>query len=357
MLEERLIELLMTLDGSWQKKNVTYPYRDNNQNKLISHNEYERLSESKDFKNIEECTHVLGIDKHRVTYQEYDKLARDNKLKYTKLYLQRKNGFEEITHKEFEELQRKDKHKTIFELTGFDKYKIDHDEYNNLNSESQAKYIYFEYKGKKLNLSQYRTLEDIEKDECIYTIGLKYDKKKVKKDVLVQQLTLKLNSILPELEGDPVIQIGTTVHRYGDPDCCFKHIITLDTCDDIEDAVVWSYESEKEVLLAWRHLINMLDPDVITGYNIFGFDLPFMYERSEELNIMRQFCQIGRVRGKVCEFASKKLSSSALGDNILQYIDMDGVVYIDLMKLVQKDHNLESYKLDFCIFEFYERKN
>jgi DNA polymerase elongation subunit (family B) len=42
----------------------------------------------------------------------------------------------------------------------------------------------------------------------------------------------------------------------------------------------------------------------------------------------------------------KELSSSALGNNYLYYYDMIGRVPIDLMKVVMKDYNLGSYKLD-----------
>ena len=48
----------------------------------------------------------------------------------------------------------------------------------------------------------------------------------------------------------------------------------------------------------------------------------------------------------------KKLSSSALGDNILYAYDIEGVVQIDLLKVVQKDYNLVSYKLDFVSEHF-----
>ena len=54
-------------------------------------------------------------------------------------------------------------------------------------------------------------------------------------------------------------------------------------CDPIEGAVVESYETEKEVLLAWTKFIQKLDPDIITGYNIFGFDFDFMWRRAIEL--------------------------------------------------------------------------
>ena len=89
-----------------------------------------------------------------------------------------------------------------------------------------------------------------------------------------------LNSFLrkqfPPIKGDSIIQIGTTFHRYGSSDCHFKHVITLDSCSDIDgvDEVV-SCNKESDVLIEWTKMINRYDPDVITGYNIFGFDMQY----------------------------------------------------------------------------------
>ena len=150
----------------------------------------------------------------------------------------------------------------------------------------------------------------------------------------------------PPLEGDPIIQIGTTVHTYGAKECNYKHIITLGDCDPIDGVVVESCQTETELLLKWCDLINKLDPDILTGYNIFGFDMSYMYDRSIELNVKNEFCKIGRLLDYVSKFEEKTLSSSALGDNILKYVDMEGRVLVDIMKVVQRDHKLDSYKLD-----------
>ena len=150
----------------------------------------------------------------------------------------------------------------------------------------------------------------------------------------------------PPLEGDPLIQIGVTVHSYGAKDCNYRHIITLGDCDPIDGVVVESCQTETEVLLKWCNLMNRLDPDILTGYNILGFDMSYMYDRAIELNIKNEFCKIGRILDHISKFEEKTLSSSALGDNILKYVDMEGRVIIDVMKVVQRDHKLDSYKLD-----------
>lgn len=163
----------------------------------------------------------------------------------------------------------------------------------------------------------------------------------------------------PQLHGDSVIQIGTTYHKFGDRDCCYRHILTLGTCDPVPNATVECCETEMELLLKWRDHIQITNPDVMTGYNIFGFDFTYMYERAKDLGIAKEFMQIGRFHTRdrenlvfISQFKESRLSSSALGDNFLKYIDMEGRVLIDLMKVVQRDHKLDSYKLDNVAHHF-----
>ena len=52
--------------------------------------------------------------------------------------------------------------------------------------------------------------------------------------------------------------------------------------------------TEKEALLAWTAFVQRENPDIIIGYNIHGWDEKFMFERSQELNCMKQFSKLSR---------------------------------------------------------------
>jgi DNA polymerase elongation subunit (family B) len=155
-----------------------------------------------------------------------------------------------------------------------------------------------------------------------------------------------LNNALPKLKGDEIIQIGTTVHRYGSDKIIYKNIITLKSCNPIEGVDVEAYSTESEVLYAWKNLIRRLDPDILMGYNIFGFDMPYIWDRTKELNMLNFGIGLGRLSERECVLNIQRLSSAALGDNVLKYFDMDGVVLVDLYKVMQRTP-LDSYKLDF----------
>lgn len=153
-------------------------------------------------------------------------------------------------------------------------------------------------------------------------------------------------------DEDKIIQIGTTFSRYGEPDCFYKHIITLGKTDNIPGVTVESYESEIGVLLAWTKLIRNQNPDIITGFNRFGFDDKYLKDRAIKLNIYPEFSKLGRVKSERAQFITKTLESKAMGTNYLYYFAMQGRIQFDIMKQIQRDYKLNSYKLDDVAAEF-----
>lgn len=153
-------------------------------------------------------------------------------------------------------------------------------------------------------------------------------------------------------DGDKIIQIGSVFCRFGEDECYYKHIITLGTCNPIPDVEIESYATEQEVLLAWTSLVMRTNPDIVTGYNIFGFDFQYMKDRAKKLGVYERFSKLSRILDTSSEWQEKKLASSALGDNLMKYFDMNGRILIDMMKVVQRDFNLASSKLDYVASYF-----
>ena len=148
----------------------------------------------------------------------------------------------------------------------------------------------------------------------------------------------------PDRIEDPIIQIGMVFYTFGETEMT-KYILTLKDCDDIDDANVLSFDNEKDLLLEFQKIIQEEDPDIMTGYNIYGFDEKYIYGR-KKINRIDEFGFLSRM-GSRTEFREDvKLSSAALGDNVMSFYHTIGRVKIDLMKLIQKDYKLNSYKLD-----------
>lgn len=50
-----------------------------------------------------------------------------------------------------------------------------------------------------------------------------------------------------------------------------------------------------EMLQKWRDFVEQVDPDVIIGYNIANFDLPYLLDRAKALKA-HQFPYLGRLK-------------------------------------------------------------
>ena len=195
---------------------------------------------------------------------------------------------------------------------------------------------------KDKNTNEYLTCIDI-----LYSTSLHYDKK-------IQYITTLLNKNFPAIEGDKVTFIGSTFLRYGDNEPYKKHCIALNTCSEVSDCEIQAYKTEKQVLLAWSKLIREEDPDIIIGYNIFGFDYSFLFKRAQENHCESEFLEMSRNVDEICgTFRNGKYNihessiSIASGTHNLSFIKMNGRLQIDLYNLFRRDYNLESYKLDY----------
>jgi len=182
----------------------------------------------------------------------------------------------------------------------------------------------------------------------------------IKREDKINIINVSLNSAFPKLEGDKVTFIGSTFMNYGDVQPSLNHCIVLNTCDsnnaDNND-IIESYQTEKEVLLAWQQLVQREDPDIVIGYNIFGFDYNFMFKRSEELSCTKEFLKLSRNIDEICgtldrnsETEKYKIEETTLkiasGDHDLHFIKMNGRLQIDLYNFYRREVNLTSYKLD-----------
>lgn len=161
----------------------------------------------------------------------------------------------------------------------------------------------------------------------------------------------------PNNPKDRIIQIGNTIHEYGDEDVTYNHIITLGKCDPIESAIIQSYDTEKEVILAWIKLINKIQPDILTGYNILGFDWKFMFKRAKLLGISNRLLKIGRLKKHkaIIEDGTKEKMGKGDGKEVkggikTWYLDIYGIVQIDLYLFFKQEvayNYLISKKLDY----------
>lgn len=151
---------------------------------------------------------------------------------------------------------------------------------------------------------------------------------------------------------DEVIQIGLAF-RWTDSllDSVERYVLVSGTCEPSKDPSVKfiSCTNEQDLLLKFKAYIEAENPDVIAGYNTFGFDDGYIAERCKYHRIE---LQLGRSEtkqwGDRIDFVKteKKTFELASGKYAVRYFDLPGRLPIDLLLSIRREQNLDSYKLD-----------
>jgi DNA polymerase elongation subunit (family B) len=156
---------------------------------------------------------------------------------------------------------------------------------------------------------------------------------------------------IPGIKENCVTQIATAFKYFGDASFYVKHIITLKDCAEIvsEDDVpiiVESYSTEKEVLLAWRRLVNTMDPDILYTYNGDQFDCNYLNERAKIVKCSEEFLDLSKLKETSSVLKEAHFSSSAYGTSNYKRLSIPGRINFDLLIYIQREYKENSYKLD-----------
>jgi len=148
--------------------------------------------------------------------------------------------------------------------------------------------------------------------------------------------------------------------------CIYQHHNTIDNYAlvlwkgkpvVIDNVTVIYCDSEDTLLDKFFDLIIRLDPDIITGWNIYGFDNAYVHER---LNIrLRSWRNVSRLISYDVNVTNIDWASSAYGKQELCILNIPGRLSIDMLAVVRRDEpNLEKYNLDYIAEKFInDRKN
>lgn len=208
--------------------------------------------------------------------------------------------------------------------------------------------------------NNYENYEDVNKNYTI--IDILCDSNISRETKLNELVKLFGNrELFPPLEGDKVTFIGSTFSRYGQNEPYLNHCMVLNDCSSLHDVLpnsqIETFETERDMLIAWANLVaHRENPDIIIGYNIFGFDYEFMFRRAQELNCVTEFLQLSKNKDELCgntDYKTGKIDIDrsliilASGAYDLSIIKMPGRLQIDMLNWFRRTENLNSYKLDY----------
>jgi len=156
-------------------------------------------------------------------------------------------------------------------------------------------------------------------------------------------------------KGDPIIQIGIS-YRWSDKmlDPIRRVVFVVGSVNpsDEPDVEFLSYDTEEEMLFAFADEIRTQNPDILCGYNTFGFDDAYIEDRCRELGIVEDI-DLSRYQSKTfaggiwkVKFSETKKFELASGKYDLRYLMLRGRLGLDLLLNMRREHSLDSFKLD-----------
>lgn len=161
--------------------------------------------------------------------------------------------------------------------------------------------------------------------------------------------------IFPEPQHDPVIQIANMVIRQGEMEPFIRNVFTLNTCASIVGSQVLSHKTEVELLNDWANFIREVDPDILTGYNINNFDIPYLLNRASALKV-KNFEFLGRIKNIRSVIKETMIQSKQMGRRENKYVNFEGRVPFDLLFVLLRDYKLRSYTLNAVSYHFLQEQ-
>jgi len=171
---------------------------------------------------------------------------------------------------------------------------------------------------------------------------------------LIMGFDIEVNSSNPaampsaDKPGDKIFQISCVFTRDNTTEEAEPYLLTLgDTDNDLlgEEIHLLKFRTEADLLIGFTKLVREKNPNVIVGYNILGFDIPYMIKRQEKQGCGKEFTTLGFHAFLPATERTIKWSSSAYGTQEFEFLDAEGRIFVDLLPLVKRDYKLDNYKL------------
>jgi DNA polymerase elongation subunit (family B) len=148
--------------------------------------------------------------------------------------------------------------------------------------------------------------------------------------------------------------ISCIYYELGNKESRKRYVIVLGDSKEVGDGVtVIRVQNELDLIKEFAKLVNILDPEIISGYNIFAYDYPYLDNRRKHK--MMDWPVMGRLQKKPTEMSTMIWKSGAYGTNVINILQMEGRMSIDMLPIVKRDYRLDKYSLEFVSQHFLGR--
>jgi DNA polymerase elongation subunit (family B) len=156
-------------------------------------------------------------------------------------------------------------------------------------------------------------------------------------------------------KGDPIVQMGISYRWSTDMLTPIRRVVfvvgSVEPSDE-EGVVFVACDDEEDMLFSFAHEVRTQNPDIMCGYNTFGFDDSYIEDRCRELGIADEI-DLSRTQAKSfaggvwkVKFSETKKFELASGKYDLRYLMLRGRLGLDLLLNMRREHSLDSFKLD-----------
>ena len=111
----------------------------------------------------------------------------------------------------------------------------------------------------------------------------------------------------------------------------------LKGCAPISDVEIVSCKTEAQLLRSFADYVRLTDPDILSGYNIQNFDIPYIMDRAKNLKDSTLHSQISstiaRLLNSRCEIRDITTTTNQTGTRSNKRINLAGRVIFDVYQV------------------------
>jgi len=156
---------------------------------------------------------------------------------------------------------------------------------------------------------------------------------------------------------DAIYMISIDCKKIEHPKSRRKYCLVYGKTDPIEGCEMIYFSKEEDMLIAFAHMFKYLDPDFITGYNIYNFDWPYYITRCELHHISSNLIpNMGVYNEHQTEIYSQNWQSSGAGNNDITYVIAKGRMCLDLLPSLKRLKKLRMHSLNYVSEHYLKRK-
>lgn len=135
----------------------------------------------------------------------------------------------------------------------------------------------------------------------------------------------------------------------------YRYAIILGDCKEIpedkfKNTTLFKVNTEEELVRMFGAITLYHDPEILTGYNILGFDYPYLDARLG--HTFSGWPQMSRIKGYKCYLESNTWQSGAYGHMDINMLKCPGRISVDMLNVIRRDHRMSSYSLNSVANKF-----